>query len=127
MLDIIKEKFEKLVRENGLETEEMAVYFTRLSPQEAIGEPAERDYLLLERKERLLQAVFEVLVGQAYTDMPGSFSGRLSDIIKMELKTNRQRTMMVSAVNAVMRFLGSLELPWYIVKMSNLPNVPKSW
>jgi len=40
-----------------------------LSPEEAIGNPEDRDYPLIVGKERLMQAEFRGALGQAFTDM----------------------------------------------------------
>jgi hypothetical protein len=53
-----------------------------------------------------MQAEFRGCLGQAFTDMYGNFSGRLSDIVAMDLKNNFRRAIFISSLNAVMRYLG---------------------
>ena len=53
-----------------------------------------------------MQAEFKGSVGQAFTDMYGDFSGRLADIVEMDLSNNFRRAIFVSSLNAVMRYLG---------------------
>ena len=105
MYDIIKKEFARIMKEKGLESEEVVIHAVPLSPQEAIGNPEDKDYPLIVGKERLMQASFGGSLGQAFTDMYGDFSGKLSDIVEMDLKNNFRRAILVSSLNAVMRHL----------------------
>ena len=104
--DILKEEFIRIAKNNALETEGVVIQAAVLSPEEAIGNPEDRDYPLIVGKERLMQAEFRNSLGQAFTDMYGDFSGKLSDIIAMELTNNFRRAVFISSLNAVMRYLG---------------------
>ena len=104
--DIIREKFNRIIKENALESDEVEVKAEPLSPEEAIGNPEDRDYPLLAGVERLMQAEFRGCRGQAFTDMYGNFRGRLADIAAMELTNNFRRAVFVSSLNAVLRYLG---------------------
>lgn len=53
-----------------------------------------------------MQAEFRGSLGQAFTDMYGDFTGKLSDIVAMDLKNNFRRPVFVSSLNAVLRNLG---------------------
>ena len=106
MYDIIKKEFIKLINENELQSEKVIIRATPLSPEQAIGNPEDRDYPLIAGDERLMQAEFRGSLGQAFTDMYGDFSGRLSDILEMDLKNNFRRAIFISSLNAVMRHLG---------------------
>ncbi|MCD6567864.1 MAG: hypothetical protein J7K94_03905 [Dehalococcoidia bacterium] len=105
MYDVIKKEFALTISQNGLETEEVAIRAVPLSPEEAIGNPEERDYPLVTGRERLMQAEFKGSLGQAFTDMYGDFTGKLSDIVAMDLKNNFRRAIFISSLNAVMRYL----------------------
>ncbi|GAI33155.1 unnamed protein product, partial [marine sediment metagenome] len=52
-----------------------------LTPQEVIGKPERDDFPLLKGKEVMLQADFKGSLGQAFTDMPGNYSGSLREIL----------------------------------------------
>ena len=104
--NIIKKEFDKIVRENGLEWEEVEIRANPLSPEEAIGNPEDKDYPLLIGVERLMQAEFKGSLGQAFTDRYDNFSARLADIVKMDLANNFRRAIFISSLNAVMRHLG---------------------
>jgi hypothetical protein len=110
LYQIIKKEFVKLINENGLQGEEVIIRATPLSPQQAIGNPEDKDYPLVVGVERLMQAEFRGSLGQAFTDMYGDFSGRLSDIVAMDLGNNFRRAIFISSLNAVMRNLGLITL-----------------
>jgi len=102
----IREQFARLIKENGLEGEEVIVRAEALSPEQAIGNPDDKDYPLVKGVERLMQADFRGGRGQAFTDRYGNFSGRLADIADMELSNNFRRAVFISSLNALMRHLG---------------------
>jgi hypothetical protein len=104
--DTLREEFTRLVAENGLDSEEVIITAAPLTPEEAIGNPEDRDYPLITGRERLLQAEFRGSYGQAFTDMYGDFSGRLSDIAGMEPGDNFHRAVFISSLNALTRYLG---------------------
>jgi len=109
LYDLIKKEFTKTINQRGFEAEEVVVRAASLSPQEAIGDPADQDYPLLIGKERLMQAEFKGSLGQAFTDMYGNFSGSLAEVLGMDLKNNFRRAIFVSTLNAVMRYLGLVD------------------
>jgi hypothetical protein len=109
LYDIIKKEFTKIVKEDGLESERMVIKAAALSTEEAIGNPEDKDDPLIVGRERMMQAEFRGCVGQAFTDMYGDYSGKLSDIIEMELKNNFRRAIFISSLNAVMRYLGLID------------------
>lgn len=109
MYQTIRQKFIKLIKENGLEGEEVIVRAAALSPEQAIGNPEDRDYPIVKGEERLMQAEFRGSLGQAFTDRYGNFSGRLADIATMELKNNFRRAVFIASLNAVMRHLGLID------------------
>jgi hypothetical protein len=77
-----------------------------LSVKEAIGNPERKDYPLLKGKEVMIEASFKGSKGHAYTNMPGDFSGLLSDVVQMPLATNFDRAVLIASLNAVMRYYG---------------------
>jgi hypothetical protein len=104
--DIIREEFTRIIKENVLESEQVDVKAAPLSAEEAIGNPEDRDYPLLAGVERLMQAEFKGCWGQAFTDMYGNFNDRLADIVTIGLTNDFRRTIFISSLNAVMRYLG---------------------
>src|SRR4030066_2551864 len=96
MYDILKAEFVRTVKDNALEGE-VVIRAAVLSPEEAIGNPEDRDYPLIVGKERMMQAEFRGALGQAFTDMYGNFSGRPSEIAAMELKGNFSGAIFISS------------------------------
>lgn len=109
MYDVLREHMRRLVEEEGLGAEDVRVSARALSPEEAIGSPEEDDYPLIRGRERLMQAQFRDAVGQAFTDMFGSYAGKMSDVLALELTNNYRRAVFIATVNAVMRHLGYIE------------------
>jgi uncharacterized protein (DUF4213/DUF364 family) len=105
----IRQKFIRLIKEHGLEGEEVIVKAAALSPEQAIGNPEDKDYPLVKGMERLMQAEFRGAKGQAFTDRYGNFSGRLADIANMELSNNFRRAVFIASLNAVLNYLGLTE------------------
>jgi len=54
----------------------------------------------------MMQANFRGSLGQAYTDMPGNYSGALKEIINLSLNNNFERAVFISTLNAILRYLG---------------------
>jgi uncharacterized protein (DUF4213/DUF364 family) len=79
-----------------------------LSPEEAIGKPDRTDYPILKGKEVMVEAVFRGARAHAFTDMPGNFQGSLQEIMDLDLRTNFERAVFISAFNAVMRDAGKV-------------------
>ncbi|MGE5574191.1 MAG: Rossmann-like domain-containing protein [Bacteroidota bacterium] len=110
VLDLCRDKFRELVRSRDLAGDEVEVITARpLAPEEAIGLPTRRDFPLLKGKEVMIQARFRDSSGQAYTDMPAPFQGRLADVIALPLRTNYERAVFVATCNAVMHHLGLVD------------------
>ncbi len=106
MFKVLREDLARIAQQNNLGPKAIVIRAFPLSPEEAIGNPEERDYPLVKGKERLMQAEFQGAKGQAFTDMYGDFSGTLTEVLEMDLKNNFRRAVFVSALNAVMRYLG---------------------
>jgi hypothetical protein len=104
--DTLREKFMALIKENGLESEEVIIRAAPLSVEEAIGKPEDRDYPLITGRERLMQAQFRGCYGQAFTDIYDNYDGCLSDVATMVLSDNFWRAVFIASLNAVMRYLG---------------------
>lgn len=102
----LRQNLARIVRQNNLGSQEVIVRAFPLSPQEAIGNPEERDYPLVKGRERLMQAEFQGSKGQAFTAMYGDFDGTLAEVLEMDLKNNFQRPVFVAALNAVTRHVG---------------------
>jgi len=105
----IKERFFNLIKEKDLMSSKVEVVSARtLTPQEVIGKPERDDFPLLKGKEVMIQADFKGSLGQAFTDMPGNYSGTLKEIFDMSLDSNFERAIFISTLNAVLRYLNCI-------------------
>ncbi|MGI5902432.1 MAG: Rossmann-like domain-containing protein [Desulfitobacteriia bacterium] len=101
----LRTAFKKIVTENGLAGENIRIEGTVLSVEEAIGNPKRRDFPLQKGKEKLMQAEFKGFKGQAFTDMPYDYRGKLEDLITRPLNNNYDRAVFISGLNAVTSYL----------------------
>ena len=106
LYNLIKKEFTRIITENGLEAEEVVIQATPLSPEAAIGNPEDRDYPLIIGKERLMQAKFMGSLGQAFTDIPRTFRGKIEKILELRLTNNGERALFIATLNALMRYVG---------------------
>ncbi len=130
----------ELVDQHQIIDESVKVIAARtLTPEEAIGNPECRDFPLLKGKEVMVEAVFRQSKGQAYTDMPGEFSGSIRELLSLPLENNFQRAIFIAGLNAVMRHCGqaantvhcrdqepglcAAQLPGYVSKLYGQPKI----
>ncbi|GAB6137725.1 Rossmann-like domain-containing protein [Halanaerobaculum tunisiense] len=109
MINKIKDKLADLVAENDLREEEIKITARPLSTKEAIGETSREDFPLQTGEEVLIQAEFKGCLGQAFTDSPKNFKGRLADILDLNLSDNFNRALLVATLNAITKYLGIAE------------------
>ncbi len=100
------DKFRQIAVENNITGEEVTVSGKVLTNEEAIGNPDRKDFPLLTGKERLMQAEFKGFKGQAFSDMPGPFTGTIASIIEREPQNNWERAVLIASLNAVCAYLG---------------------
>jgi len=106
LIEVIKKDFARMVDENGIASDEVTITAVPLSPEQAIGNPEDKDYPLITGKECLMQVQFRGYKGQAFTDMYGNYRSKLGDIVAMDLTNNFRRAIFIACLNAVMRYLG---------------------
>jgi uncharacterized protein (DUF4213/DUF364 family) len=105
----LKAELIDLAIENGLWESEVNITAKILTPEEAIGETERKDFPLLQGKEFLLQADFKNALGQAFTDAPRNFKGKIKEILELQLTDNSDRALFIATLNAVMRHLGAAD------------------
>ena len=107
LMQSLREKFQTLVKQNNLSTDEVKITTKSLTPEEAIGTPKRRDFPILTGQEVMLQAEYKGLFGQAFTDAPTIFNGTLDEILALDLTVDsHNRAMFIAVMNAVMAYLG---------------------
>ena len=102
----LKKALNDIAIENGLMESEVNITTKILTPEEAIGKTERRDFPLLQGKESLIQADFKKALGQAFTDIPRTFRGKLKEILELRLTDNGERALFVATLNALMRYVG---------------------
>ncbi len=110
-LEEMKERFAELLRQEGISLNEVTEVISShpLTSEEAIGRPERSDYPLFKGKEVMIEAKFRDCRGQAFTDMPRSFSASLEEILSLPLDRNDNRAVFIASLNAVMRHLNLIE------------------
>jgi len=98
-----------LLAQHQCETEEVIVRARALTPEEAIGNPEDKDYPIVTGREKMIEAQFRSSRGQAFTDTPGDYTARAIDIASMELGNNFRRAVFISSLNALMRDRGLVD------------------
>lgn len=80
-----------------------------LSPDEAIGATADKDFVIKKGKERVIEASWNGAKGQAFTDQPNDWQGSLGDLLAMDLTEIPRRAVFTAGLNAVLRGLQRAE------------------
>jgi hypothetical protein len=80
-----------------------------LTPEEAIGDRADNNFVIKKGKEKVIEACFDGARGQAFTDHPGDWQGTLEELLGLELNEIGKRAIFTAGLNAVLRQLGRAE------------------
>jgi len=99
-----REKLLTLCKESNVE-EKSIVTVRVLSPDEAIGAKADKDFVIKKGKERVIEACWNGVCGQAFTDQPCDWEGSLDELLTMELHDVDRRAVFTAGLNAVLRGL----------------------
>ncbi len=103
----LRARFKRLLQEEGLEQEPVAISCRSLTPEEAIGKTRRQDFPIISGKDVMIEASFRAAKGQAFTDAPSNYQGSLADILALDLSgSSHDRAVFVAALNAVMAYLG---------------------
>lgn len=103
-----------IAMESGLLNTPLMVEVTKLPPESAIGNTADRDYPIWKGKEGIVEARLLNGVGQAFSPVPSDFSGELGDVLALDLAGTdetalKNRGVFVASVNALCLHLGIAE------------------
>lgn len=108
ILEEAVERFRKIVEKNNLLNSPVNIKMQPLKPSEVIGKPMREGYLLLKGREVLIEANFLNAKGQAFTDEPSNFEGTIKNVLDLPLTNNRNRAVIVAAINALLRHLNEV-------------------
>ncbi len=106
LIDLLKEKWWNRVLNAKLEEKSITINIGTLKPSEAIGRPKKWVFPLMTGREVMIEARIGDACGQAFTDQPAEFTGSIKDVMELELKSNRERAILIAAINATYRYLG---------------------
>ncbi len=100
--------------ESGLLNTPLEVQVTKLPPESAIGDTADRDYPIWKGKEGIIEARLLNGVGQAFSPVPADFCGELGDVLALDLAGTdetalRNRGVFVASVNALCSHLSIVD------------------
>jgi uncharacterized protein (DUF4213/DUF364 family) len=108
-LENSKIQLAEIVAKNKLLDAHVSVLVKTLTPQEAIGEPGRRDFPIILGKERVVEADVIGARAHAFTDSPGEFMGDLKTVLNLPLASNRERSIYVATLNAILKYLNLIE------------------
>lgn len=109
ILENSKIKLTDILTKNKLLDAHLSVLVKTLTPEEAIGEPGRRDFPIILGKERVLEADVLGARVHVFTDSPVEFMGDLQSVLNLPLTSNRERSIYVSALNVVLKYLNRIE------------------
>ncbi|NCC05249.1 MAG: hypothetical protein EOM37_14725 [Proteobacteria bacterium] len=105
----LQKELAALADSHDLRCEQIQLVARTMTAEEAIGTPEKKDFPLLGGREVMLEASFLGGRGEAYTSMPGHYTGSLDDLLALPLQNDFERACLVAGTNAVMRQLGLVE------------------
>jgi uncharacterized protein (DUF4213/DUF364 family) len=108
ILENSKIQLAEIITQNGLLNAHVSVLVKTLTPEEAIGVPGRRDFPIILGKERVVEADVIGARAHAFTDSPGEFMGNLKEVLNLPLTSNRERSIYVATVNAILKYFDLL-------------------
>lgn len=106
-MDILQQAQEELVRlcTGARRDSAQPVTVRCLTPDEAIGADASREFVIKKGKERVIEAEYDGAAGQAFTDHPRDWQGSLDELLQLDLSETGRRAIFTAGLNAVLRRL----------------------
>lgn len=109
ILEVSRVKLREIIENNKLHNVSVSVLVKTLTPEEAIGEPGRRDFPIIIGKERMIEAEVLGAKGQAFTDSPGEYIGKLKEIEELSANSNKERAIYIATLNAILKYLTIVE------------------
>lgn len=104
--DRLKSALEKEIAANDLKGREISVVCRSLSSREAIGTPEHDDYPIIKGREVMIEAEFNGVFGQAFTDEFLNMSMPVEALLETDTGKQGERAGFIAGLNAVYRYLG---------------------
>lgn len=105
----LRQELRRLIERQGLDARAVSLKSRGLSPAEAIGVTARKDYPILNGREVMVEARFGDALGQAFTSAPADLEATLAEVLALDLDDARNRALFVATLNAVMRAAGEID------------------
>jgi len=105
LLEKARELLIRRIEEHGVDRA-LPVTVRPLSPDEAIGSIADDSFPIRRGKERVIEAEFRGFRGQAFTDRPAPWQGKLEELLALDLSKIPARAVFTAGLNAVLLSLG---------------------
>lgn len=102
ILDQARKRLIETIDKLNIYDREIAIACKTLTPEEAIGNPLHDDYPIQLGKERIIEADFMGKKGQAFSDSYFNYSGKVNDILALNLGTTARRAIFISSLNAIL-------------------------
>lgn len=96
---------DNFLKDPNLSDSNVSITCKTLTPKEAIGTPGRNDFPLQKGKEKLMQAVIDGFIGQAFTDLPENYEGALREALTLPPVNNYNRAIITATLNALYRKL----------------------
>lgn len=109
ILELAKDKLKQIINDNNLNNEQITILVKTLTPEEAIGQPGRRDFPIVTGKERVIESELGDARAHVFTDSPGEFKGTIGEIMQMNLDTNKERALFLSALNVILKKLNLID------------------
>jgi len=93
------------IEKNNLEGTQIDITCRALSAKEAIGDPEHDDYPIIKGKEVMIEAVFNGVAGQAFTDEFKNASFPVENLLRSDHGKTDERAIFIAGLNAVYRYL----------------------
>lgn len=102
---ILRKNLLEQITKNNLHDKKVKITCRALTAFEAIGNPEHQDYPIIKGKEKMVEADFLGAKGQAFADNFENAEYTLSELLAVELDSNKKRASFIATFNAVYRYL----------------------
>jgi len=102
IIENARNKIIELTEQLNIQDNEIKITCKTLTPEEAIGNPMHDDYPIQLGVERIIEADFMGKKGQAFSDSYFNYTGKVGEILRLNLDSNSRRAIFISSLNAIL-------------------------
>lgn len=114
MHEYLRKKFEEIVNSDGLRDK---IFECNVLGADFVKLPSD-EYALMKGKEFLVDCKINRFHGQAFTDNPMLFRGRVIDVADMVMGTKSEKAVFFATLNAVLRVKGEIERTVHCIRQA---------